>query len=307
MMTIPVDPQVLAKEHQDWLKDVPGQLAQITDLKLQAALRGQWWTQEDFNAWDEKFSQHYNSFDRPSTQQMIWRFTSAPMSEFISVKLGTSIQEIIEVIGKHSGGDDKTNENVKTSSFCRNIGAFMGTAASAGGDKKVLKIILRAEYLCGINIATLADHGISAHPALARAISAFETEYVLVPTPGNAPISIGALATVLFQNPFKELFGPDGKAKNYGITIPIANQKQFLLILNTPPKNPIVIEKNVGLKGKLDDMGASWVKEILAYARKASSGATRQSGTVQNKESANINTIQNAMKQYVSSLQAKSE
>ncbi len=142
--------------------------------------------------------EHYNKFDK----NMIWRFSSRPSTEMIYIKEGTPYREILDVISRHSGGNDKTNRDVNTLSFGRNIGALMGTAASEGGDKHVINIIDKAEYLIGIDIGSLEARGISAHPAMARAISLFETEYVLVSTPGDDPVSLLDLATVRYKNPF---------------------------------------------------------------------------------------------------------
>ncbi|HEY1698538.1 MAG TPA: hypothetical protein VGG75_02310 [Trebonia sp.] len=304
-MTTPVAPGVLAKAHEVWLNETVDNLAKIENPILRRELEGQWWLPENFRKWSTQFAPHYNDFDRPLGQQLIWRFTSRPVTESIEVKSGTSIQEIIEVIGKHSGGNDKSNMNVRTSSFARNLGAFIGTACSGGGDKGVLTIVVRAEYLCGISIGTLANYGISGHPALARPISAFETEYVLVPTPGNDSVPISALATVVYENPFKNLFGPDGVVKGYNITLPIGNRENFVDFLDradNPPKGapPVVVEKTE-LKGKLSDVGGSGlIAAILDCAVKASGAASKQSGTVQDKEvdAKDITIIQAAMKQY---------
>jgi hypothetical protein len=142
---------------------------------------------------------HYNFFDN----NMLWRFTSTPSEEYVKVSEGIDYATILKVIAAHSGGNDKSNPDVKTLSFGRNLGALMGVAASPGGDKHVTNIIDKAEYLYGIDINTLATKGISAHPAMGRLISLFETEYVLVSTPGNPPQSLVDLATVHYKNPFK--------------------------------------------------------------------------------------------------------
>ena len=111
---------------------------------------------------------HYRFF----SDNMIWRFTTQPSDDLVYIAPGTTHQEVADVVAAHSGGADKSNPNVRTLSFGRNPGALMGVAASLGGDKKVLNIIDKAEYLYGIDIGTLARHGISAHPAgTARLIS----------------------------------------------------------------------------------------------------------------------------------------
>ena len=141
---------------------------------------------------------HFNAFD----PNMLWRFTSTPSSESVEIKAGTSYPEILRVIAAHSGGNDKSNERVRTLSFSRNLGAIIGVALSQGGDKQVLNIVDKASYLYGIDMASLQGKGITAHPALGRGISLFETEYVLVSTPGNPARTLNELATVKLNNPF---------------------------------------------------------------------------------------------------------
>ncbi len=65
----------------------------------------------------------------------------------------------------------------------------------------------KAAYLYGIEIGPLASSGITAHPAVGRAISLYESEYVLIGTPRAPKLSLAALATIRLKNPFK------GKAK----------------------------------------------------------------------------------------------
>jgi hypothetical protein len=165
-------------------------------------IMSQWCTCADWDRAIAKFGlRNYNWF---ATDPMIlWRFTSNPGTEVIQITADQTLPQIIEVIAAHSGGADKTNPDVRTSSLCRNIGALLGTAASAGGDKKVLNIINKAEYLIGIDASSLAARGVSAHPALSRLISAVETEYVLVPTPGLPALSISDLSAIRVRNPFQ--------------------------------------------------------------------------------------------------------
>jgi hypothetical protein len=114
----------------------------------------------------------------------------------------TGIVTILTVIAAHSGGNDKSAPDVKTLSFARNPAALIGTACSSGGDPHVQDIVEQAAYLVGIDVSTLATHGVSAHPALGRAISMFETEYVLVSTPGTEN-TLMDLATFICPNPMK--------------------------------------------------------------------------------------------------------
>lgn len=152
------------------------------------------------------FLKHYNLFDT----NMIWRWTSKPSTEQVYTAKtddeGKAItyDDIVKVVAAHSGGNDKSNPYVKTLSFGRNPAALMGVAASAGGDKHVLNIIDKTEFLYGIDISTLASKGITAHAASARMISLFESEYILVNTPGFPSFSLNELATFKYKNPFKE-------------------------------------------------------------------------------------------------------
>ena len=107
---------------------------------------------------------------------------------------------------------------MRTLSFARNLGAIIGVALSRGGDKQVLNIVDKASYLYGIDMASLRGKGITAHPALGRGISLFETEYVLVSTPGNPARTLNELATVKLNNPFlgqvrSLLLPPKGETK----------------------------------------------------------------------------------------------
>jgi hypothetical protein len=182
------DPALLQEEHKQWLS----KSCNAFDAKrcgLSPLLPHDW----------NGLPSHYNL----SGDQMLWRFTSTPSTEFVQITEDTTYEEIVRVIAAHSGGNDKSNPNVKTLSFARNLGALIGVAASPGGDKHVTNIVDKAEYLFGIDINSLASKNITAHPAGGRAISLFETEYVLVRKPGLPPISLDALATVKYRNPFK--------------------------------------------------------------------------------------------------------
>ncbi|MGH3939817.1 MAG: hypothetical protein ACRDTG_14550 [Pseudonocardiaceae bacterium] len=135
--------------------------------------------------------------------EIIWRFTSTPSAEKIFLASDVTPSEVVETIAKHSGGAEKSNARVLTLSFGRNPGALFGTALSGGGDPHVLNIIDKAAYLYGIDISTLPRKGITAHPAAGRAISLYETEYVLVGTPGMGEKTLDELATMKLLNPFQ--------------------------------------------------------------------------------------------------------
>ncbi|MCX4096687.1 hypothetical protein [Nocardia sp. alder85J] len=197
---LPSTPQATA--HLEWLMTYQSLLKADTDLAAQWSPHRKWSAYVD----DRKLD-HFVAFDGEPGHQYIWRFTSLPSKESVSIAADTGLSRIIKVIGEHSGGNMKTDEQVRTSSFCRNIGALFGIAASTGGDKKVLNIVNRTPYLCRIDLATLPAKGVTAAPALYRAISLFETEYVLVPTPkttyfltdtgGNVVGDAGCLDAVL--------------------------------------------------------------------------------------------------------------
>lgn len=274
----------LKEAHQTWLYQV--------GIKMRASEYGEEWsTHRAFCTTAKKYGWwHYSQFDIHHSAEMIWRFTSKPTTEFICIRDKIPIDTIIKVIGKHSGGNDKSNADVMTSSFCRNIGALLGTAASSGGDKNVLKIINQAEYLCGIDIKSLADRGISAHPALHRHISLFETEYVLVSTPGNAAISIGELATVMYPNPFKGLINEDGEVPTHNIDL-FMKGPGFSDPL--PAVDPDDIKTTIQADGE-------WVKQVLNTGATLSQWASDQSFSVQGKDGQlNLQAKKAAMSRYL--------
>ena len=231
---------------------------------------------------------HYNLTDN----NMVWRFTSTP-SESIWISPGVSYEEIIEVSARHSGGNDKSNPHVKTLSFGRNIGALMGTAASKGGDKQVTNIIDKAEYLFGIDIGSLAAKGVSAHPATSRAISLFETEYILVSTPGNPPLSLDELATVKYANPFK------------------GTQAGLLKKVNAGglPQYQAAVDKMgtiaPGATEGVQQMSKAQIDAILVQAQAATTAANAFSGMVRDKEDVSQQEIAAAIPKYIEMMTAE--
>lgn len=211
---------------------------------------------------------HYKFFD----ENMIWRFTSRPSEESVYIAESTSYEEIIRVIAAHSGGNDKSNPNVKTLSFARNLGAIIGTAASSGEDKHVTNIVDKAEYLFGIDIRTLKFRDITAHPAAGRMISLFETEYVLVRTPGLPPLSLDALATVKYRNPFK------GRA--WSLAEEVNKGRQI-------PSRPLIEEKMGTVAPqqiRTEDMDPQLRDAIIDYSKKVTQSANLRFGSVIDKE-----------------------
>lgn len=234
------------------------------------------------------FLAHYNFFDK----KMLWRFTSLPSTEQLYIKDGTSWETVVKVVAAHSGGNDKSNPDVKTLSFGRNPGAFMGVAASSGGDKHVLNIIDKAEYLYGIDIDSLAGKGITAHAAMGRMISLFESEYVLVSTPGFPAQNLEQLATHKYANPFKghaiqEMLTPE---EQKGSMQKVVKEMGYL--------KPEVIKD-----AKTFDPETS--EKIFGYAKQVKGYASFQSGVVQDKEPLNVGVAVNAMRLFNSKLEGK--
>lgn len=272
-------PSVIGEVHQKWMGKAKAEIPeeQQSPSHEQIALIPQLFA-------------HYNLFDN----NMIWRFTSMPSSENVytarQTEEGTKIdyKEILRVIAAHSGGNDKSNPYVKTLSFGKNPASLMGTAASTGGDKHVLNIIDKADFLYGIDIGTLAEKGITAHPAFARAISLFESEYVLINTPGFPPINLTELATKKYNNPFKgvamEAMGIDRKDRNI-----VAIEHEMKPV--TP--EAVADAENIPLE---------FAQKIAAFAMKTKKAASEQSFTVQDKEPLDPHVASNAMTKYNMSL-----
>lgn len=180
------------------------------------------------------------------------------------VKPQMTYKEIVRIVGAHSGGNDKSNFDVKTLSFGRNPAALFGVAASAGGDKHVLNIIDKAEYLYGIDINSLEAKGLTAHAATARMISLFESEYVIINTPGFPSISLDELATVKYKNPFKGTAIAD-----------IGVEKHQMEGIE---KEMGTIEPEQGKK--TEELTQEQKEKILAYALTVRNAATALEGTV---------------------------
>lgn len=231
------------------------------------------------------FLSHYNFFDK----NMLWRFTSLPSTEQVYVTHGTSHDEVVRVVAAHSGGNDKSNPNVKTLSFGRNPAALLGIAASVGGDKHVLNIIDKAEYLYGIDINSLTGKGITAHAARGRMISLFESEYVLVSTPGFPAQSLEQLATAKYENPFK------GMAIGAMLTEDEQNWSLKQIVKEMGTLQPEVVKD-----AKKFDLNLA--QRILSYAAKVKWAASTLSGPVQDKESLNPNIAVSALTEFTGRL-----
>jgi hypothetical protein len=151
----------------------------------------------------ETNARHYRALDEQFRgQEILWRFTSKPGQEEVYLGPTVDFAQVVTGVNKHTGGNRKDDPNVRTLSFGRNLGALIGIAYSPGGDVNVAAIVVRAPYLYGVPIASLAAHGITAHPAEGRLIGIFETEYVLLGTPGDPARKLEDLATIKLSNPF---------------------------------------------------------------------------------------------------------
>ncbi|MEV0248982.1 hypothetical protein AB0H76_20425 [Nocardia sp. NPDC050712] len=283
-----------AGAHMQWLGSTT-----VRSALAEPSIKAQWSPHKDWSVTvrDKKLN-HFTAFDWDPEHPYIWRFTSLPSTELVSITANTGFATIIQLIGEHSGGNMKTDPRVRTSSFCRNIGALLGVAASAGGDKKVLNIINRTPYLCRIDLTTLPARGITAAPALYRAISLFETEYVLVPTPaktyyladtGHVPGGAGCLDAVLFNNPFYGCIDPGGTFRPFlvGDDLSISLESDLFIkpagdfaraAQELPPITPEARVQNVL------DLDPGDVVRIVCYAQAVSEVAGKLAALVLNKD-----------------------
>lgn len=225
---------------------------------------------------------HFSALDRLTDPNMLWRFTSQPTKDVIKVDHDVPFSKIIELIGAHSGGKRKDDPSVRTLSFARNLGALIGTAYSAGGDANVASIVVRAEYLYGVDITKLKGTGITAHPAETRLISLFESEYVLVATPGDPQQTLEELATVKLKNPFKS-------------GSPLFQTK---ILAELKGAAPTPDQPSPDLKMMHPDVA----RDLKAYAQKVAGAATKQSGVVMSKDRALRRDIEASMRAYIPAL-----
>lgn len=252
-----------------------------------------WGLRGDTLRWHEETSAdplraHYAALDQFMGPNMLWRFTSRPSSELIKIDPGVSFETIVTLIGLHSGGNNKDDPRVRTLSFGRNLAALIGTAHSKGGDPGVASIAVRAEYLYGVDIASLRGKGITAHPAETRLISLFESEYVLVATPGDPPRTLEQLATVKLANPFKG----DPALRGTPEEKPLFPGKQLSPLKSDAPAPD---QPSLGLTTVPDNV----VKAILAYAGRVIRAANELSGSVMNKEFARGDDMERSMRLYL--------
>lgn len=307
-------PSPAAGEHMQWLNKISAQLKE-------PSLAQQWFPHREWLKYTvkENFT-HFTAFDFDTDHQYIWRFSSLPSAEMVSIVSDTALATIIHLIGEHSGGNKKDDPRVRTSSFCRNIGALIGVAASSGGDKKVLNIVNRTPYLCRIDLTTLPNKGVSAVPALSRAISLFETEYVLVPTPGkthflantgaNVTGTAGCLDAVVFRNPFFGCIDAGGDFAgcviNANLTIggryelPVDTPAAFNKAgLELPPVTPEVL-------GGVADLDEGDIVRILCYAVAVSEVATElYADVIKDKDPTTVGKIAGKVAEYASAVEKR--
>jgi hypothetical protein len=230
---------------------------------------------------------HYTALDRElGMPGMLWRFTSNPMTEVISIAPGVDFEKIVRLVAGHTGGNKKDDGSVRTLSFGRNLAALVGVAHSKGGDANVAAINARAEYLYGVSLDSLKGQGITAHPAEARMIGIFETEYVLVGSPGAPPRRLEDLATAKYRNPFKTVDGgqiPELPGKG------LAPTKAH----DADPPSPDLTDAPEGFRTK-----------VIDYALKVAAAANNQSGTVQDKEGVSAGIIKSAVAMFIRDIAA---
>ena len=274
--------------HRQWLDDERAAfetrlLAGLPE-KVRDDLRGRT-LREHADLAGEETAAHYAGLDdkRLVGEDMIWRFTSNPQSEIVMIAQGTSFQDVYGLVGAHSGGNKKNDPRVRTLSFGRNLGALIGVAYSTGGDANVAGIAVRAEYLYGISIASLKGKGITAHPAESRMISVFETEYVLIATPGDPPRKLDDLATVRYANPFKGIEPGQGRG-------PLLKGKKL-----NPPGQPKTPEQP---SGPVRPAPKGFAVTVRDYARRAQAAASKQAEAVRDMDAAESRLIDNAMTKY---------
>ena len=244
--------------HEAFLSTFPAALEQTLDGLLPLAMH-------EATAGNPVFS-HFAALDSEfGDKPVMWRFTTTPSQEFVEISEKSDAAEVLRVVAAHSGGNDKSNPNVKTLSFARNIGALIGTALSTGGDKHVLNIMDKAAYLYGIEIGSLASSGITAHPAVGRAISLYESEYVLIGTPGAPKVSLAALATIRLENPFK------GKAEELMRGASSESNRFFGAVVSEMTSTAPQVEQVSGLHPPLDPAA---VGRIMDFARVAAASLT---------------------------------
>lgn len=265
--------------HAAWYASARQEYEQALGVDARGLLKGDTLrTHEEASA--DPMLAHYAALDIAGPD-VLWRFTSRPRSEEVKIDAGVPFSKVVELVGAHSGGNRKDDPSVRTLSFGRNLGALIGTAHSRGGDAGVAGIVVRAEYLYGVPIASLKGTGITAHPAESRLISLFESEYVLVATPGDAPRTLEELATIKLRNPFKS--GDPNRAllAGKGLVAPKEDAPK--------PEEP---------SGKLGVMPPNARDAVVRAAKEFQAAATPLAPFVQNKDFARRDDIESTMRAY---------
>jgi hypothetical protein len=248
---------------------------------------------------DEKTAAHYGALDADLAKfmanDMLWRFTSNPQTEVIRIDAGVSFADVVSIVGRHTGGNKKDDGRVRTLSFGRNLGALIGVAYSKGGDPNVAEIAVRAEYLYGVPLAGLQGQGITAHPAEARLIGIFETEYVLLATPGDPPRKLDDLATVRYVNPFQ---GMDGKQKARLLKGKrLASEMRAATGVKEPPRPPTEQSSYTVIPAP-----KAFSRRVWQHAQAVQAAATEKSGSVRMMEGADTKQIDNALLGFIDAI-----
>jgi hypothetical protein len=202
---LPVTAPVQLTAHGQWLKSMTEAAAGLSTTDKESAKL--WQSHDVFKR--RPGLEHYQGLDALfGGEELVWRFTSRPSQEQMFVVEFAENKELLahltRVMARHAGQNVKDDKHVRLQSYCRNLGAFIGTAMSSGGDPYVRFIINNAQYLCAFRISDLARHEVSAQPALAKRICFAETEYVLVPMARKqqTPVFLNTLVTHVYKNPF---------------------------------------------------------------------------------------------------------
>jgi hypothetical protein len=250
----------------------------------------------------QKHAEHYRELDQLiGLPDVIWRFTSNPQSEVIKIDANVGFSQVVEIVNKHTGGNKKDDGRVRTLSFGRNLGALIGVAYSKGGDPNVAEIAVRAEYLYGVPLRSLQGQGITAHPAESRLIGIFETEYVLLATPGDPPRKLDDIAPIKLRNPFKDMDGKEGRERLLEGKKLASEQLESAVGKQEDKAPPRAVEVS---SGPLRNAPPQFSATVREYARRIQAAATEMSGSVRMEEGADGGPIDAALRVFQETLKA---
>jgi hypothetical protein len=290
------------ERHMQWLNEARMRFeTQLAGAAPNADLRGRT-IRTDAEMRRQKDAQHYRELDaKIGLPDMLWRFTSNPQSEVIKIDKDVGFGEVVSIVGAHTGGNKKDDGRVRTLSFGRNLAALIGVAYSKGGDPNVAEIAVRAEYLFGVPMASLAGQGITAHPAESRLIGIFETEYILLATPGDPPRKLDDIAPIKLRNPFKGMDGTGGSERLLEGKLLASEQVESAVGKDT--EKPAKREAEPS-SGKVFDAPEGFSATVREHARRIQAAATEQSGLVRMEEGADGVQIDAALRKFQEDLKA---